>query len=221
MRRPEKQKAWTAVVQGAALFGIGKAQYADAVSLKTCAHYFGLVLDTPYSAHRFGNKDKHINPMTNQVVAKSQVIWVVAKGDLIASDGVREESFEYLFLANDSRKFEIGVWKYLSPDDNPPSRFQTGQKGECPSFSLPRMSKFHLLIQSHHSEMAQVAVLNCDLSKVPLDDFDRYRNPTSSTPFYGAPLTCIFSMKGTELDVQLLRNESPISSVTIKDIANA
>jgi hypothetical protein len=71
---------------------------------------------------------------------------------------------------------------------------------------------------THHQELTEVAVLNCDLSAIPITDFDRFQNPKTKRPYYVAYLICKMLLCGTSLEVEIHWNERIICNTMIKDI---
>lgn len=63
-----------------------------------------------------------------------------------------------------------------------------------------------------------MAVLNCDLSTIPINDFDRFQNPTSKRPYYVAYLVCKIIMSGTSIEVEIHWNKRVICSTRIRDL---
>lgn len=60
--------------------------------------------------------------------------------------------------------------------------------------------------------------MNCDLSAIPINDFDRFQNPTSKRPYYVAYLVCRVIMSGTSIEVEIHWNKRIICSTKIRDI---
>src|SRR5271155_5326363 len=75
-----------------------------------------------------------------------------------------------------------------------------------------------LSISLTHQELTDVAVLNCDLSTIPITDFERFENPKTKRPYYVAYLTCKMLLFGTSLEVEIHWNESIVCKTSIKDI---
>ncbi|CZR64187.1 uncharacterized protein PAC_14084 [Phialocephala subalpina] len=202
MRRPDKQKAsdnarWTAVVQGAVIYGIEKSQHKNVTFMQTSPRSYGIVLNEMYSVHKYSRADKYTDAVTNNVMAHKQITYLIKRGDLVLSDEKRESDKEFMFPFSDTddRKFKLPIYEYPDDDDDAPERFETGQ-----------------------NELVQVAVLNCDLSAIPINDFDRFQNPTSKRPYYVAYLVCRIIMSGTSIEVEIHWNKRIICSTKIRDI---
>ncbi|KUJ14621.1 actin-like ATPase domain-containing protein [Mollisia scopiformis] len=193
MRRPEKNKSWTAVVQGAVLYGIEKAHHKDVTTVATCTKSYGVNLNEMDSISKYSREDVYVDPVTNNSMARTQLTWLIRKGDLILSDEKREAEKEFMhtFSDPDDRKFKLPVYEYS--DDDLPDRYETGQ-----------------------NELGRSAVLSCDLSTFSLNEFVLFRNPTTKRPYYVAYLVCRFIMCETDLEVEIRWKERVVCSEKIK-----
>ena len=70
-------------------------------------------------------------------------------------------------------------------------------------------------------ELVKAAVLNCDLSSIPLGDFDRYQNQQTRRPFYIAYLMCKVVLSGTCLEVSIQFKGKEICTTRIDNVQNA
>lgn len=68
-------------------------------------------------------------------------------------------------------------------------------------------------------ELNQAVVLNCDLSRFELHDFEQHQNPTSKRPYYVAYLVCKFIISGIDLDIEIHWNKNVVCSEKIRNIA--
>ena len=73
---------------------------------------------------------------------------------------------------------------------------------------------------THYQELVEVAILNCDLSNIPITEFDRFENPKSRRPYYVAYLMCKILLAGTSLEVEIHWNERRVCNTKIKDVEN-
>jgi hypothetical protein len=92
MRRPDKMKAyvvpsilklllltilisWTAVVQGAVIYGIEKERHSNMTFMIACPKSYGVLLNEVYSVHKFDARDKYTDSLTDEVMAHKQLTW--------------------------------------------------------------------------------------------------------------------------------------------------
>lgn len=197
MRRPDTKNSWTAVVRGAAIYGIEKEHHKNVVSTSTCASNYAVVLNDSYSSHKNDPRDRIIDPLTGAPMAQKQFTWLVRRGDLILSDEKKEIEREivFRFQENDERKFQVPVYEYPDDDDEMPDRFETGE-----------------------NELIKVAVLNCDLSNSFLGDFEKHENPNTKKAYYVLYLIFKMELCGTSVNAELRWNERLVCSTKIKDL---
>ncbi|KAL2073566.1 hypothetical protein VTL71DRAFT_10892 [Oculimacula yallundae] len=193
MRHPEKSKAWTAVVQGAVIYGIEKASHQRCLSVSLFNKSYGIVLNNPYSVRMHDGKDKFIDPLTGRMSANRQINWMVHKGDLMASD-TQEKDIQWSFSAQASRIFKLPVYTYIhdEEDHEKPDRYETGQH-----------------------ELEEVAKIPFDLTQIPLTDFESQRNPSTREISYTAYMKCLTVISEEGLEFQVLRNGDCLSKTKI------
>jgi hypothetical protein len=121
------------------MYGIEKDNYKNVVTMATCSRSYGIVMDEAISVYKYDKKDVTRNAVTNGIVAQSQLVWLIRRGDLLLSD-IHKESEKrivYHFKGGDSRKFKIPIYEYLDDDEKEPTRFETAKRGGlsflCPS----------------------------------------------------------------------------------------
>jgi hypothetical protein len=73
---------------------------------------------------------------------------------------------------------------------------------------------------THYQELVEAAVLNCDLSNIPISDFDQFENPKSRRPYYVAYLMCKILLSGTSLEVEIHWNETRLCNRKIRGIGS-
>ena len=71
---------------------------------------------------------------------------------------------------------------------------------------------------THYQELVEVAILNCDLSNIPISEFDRFENPKTKRPYYVAYLICKILLSGTSLEVEIHWNERTLCNTKIEDV---
>ncbi|PVH78397.1 hypothetical protein DL98DRAFT_590324 [Cadophora sp. DSE1049] len=193
MRHPEKAKAWTAVVQGAVIYGIEKARHRNTVFATTFTRSYGIVLNQPYSVRMHDGKDRFVDPLTERVQASRQINWLIHRGDLMSTHTI-EKDITCSFGEHETRIFKLPVYTYIHDEDNEekPDRFETGQH-----------------------ELEEVAKLNFDLSQVPFSDFESHRNSNTRQLFYTAYMKCMIFISEVGLEVQVLLNGHQLSSTKI------
>jgi hypothetical protein len=126
---------WTAVVRGAAIYGIEKADHPALTICKTCPRSYGIMLNQAFSRSKHGRRDLYTDLTTNRVMVRGQMAWLIKKGDLVLSDEPKEaeHSFSFKILPNDAKLFPFAIYEY--PDDDLPERYETAQNGMLRSWS--------------------------------------------------------------------------------------
>jgi len=67
-------------------------------------------------------------------------------------------------------------------------------------------------------ELKEVAVLNCDISSIPLEEIDTGVNPVTRRQYYTAYLKCEIKMRGTQLELKILWNDRVLCQSMIQNI---
>jgi hypothetical protein len=67
-------------------------------------------------------------------------------------------------------------------------------------------------------ELNQIAVLNCDLSSLPLSDFEKKENTQTRKHYYVAHLLCKMMLTGTCLEVQIIMDGKILCQTKIENI---
>jgi hypothetical protein len=70
---------------------------------------------------------------------------------------------------------------------------------------------------THYQELNEVFVLNCDFSKFPINEFDRFENSNNGRPYYTAHCICKLVLSGSILTVKIIWNGIQMCSTMIKD----
>lgn len=233
MRRPNERKAyvhhqspsmylteadcirWTAVVQGAVLYGIEKANYKDVVTMETCTRTYGIKMNQTMRIYKYDETDVIRDPVTNAVTAQDQMIWLIRKGDLLLSDSAKEteQRIVYHFTDNSARAFQLPIYEYPNDDDMEPGRFRDAQHGKW-SFNISK----HFVISDHRLELRIVKVLDVDLSRIPSGNFDQSENPMTGIPYYAAILALKMKLTERRLVVQIIMDEEVICEAEIEDV---
>ena len=79
----------TAVVRGAAIFGIEKPTNKALSTMTPCPRHFGVSVSECFSEIRHPPEDRVVDPVTGMAMAKDQLLWLIKKEDLILSDDPR------------------------------------------------------------------------------------------------------------------------------------
>ena len=90
-----------------------------------------MVLNETYSVYRNSSKDIYTDTLTDNIMAKQQITWLIRRGDLLLSDVKKETKKEFMFRFQESedRKFRLPIYEYPNDDDDVPDRFEVGQTG--------------------------------------------------------------------------------------------
>jgi len=145
LRRPDT--SLTAVVRGAAIFGIEKLSNKAISSMSACPRSYGISADIAFSEISHDPEDRIRDSLTKKDVARDQLLWLIKKGDLILSDQVREVSkiLEVDFEATKLKRVSIPIYAY--DDVDLPDSLKSARNE--PSFS-------------------EISSLDYDLTNVPL-----------------------------------------------------
>lgn len=128
---------WTAVVRGAVIFGIEKADHNNITIAKTCPRSYGIVLNHAFSKSKHDRRDQFTDALTKTPMAKGQFTWFVRKGDLVLSNAPKEveEEADFNFRETDTRVLHLPIYEYT--DDDLPDRFENAEEGIAVILSEP------------------------------------------------------------------------------------
>ncbi len=120
---------WTAVVRGAAIFGVEKEFNDNLTTMTACRRSYGVSIRMLFSAVIHHPDDLERDPLTKVAMAKGQLIWIIQKGDLILSTQPKEVTglFPVSFTETGSRKGSIPIYAY--DYDDLPERLETSERG--------------------------------------------------------------------------------------------
>jgi len=132
LRRP--QTSWSAVVQGAVLYGMEIANHKNCTQMIPSPRSYGFVANQTFSKRMHDTRDIFTNQFTNKIMARRQFEWFVLKGDLLLENENREteKTLTWDFQENDQKICNVCLFEYL--DDNLPDRYETAQEGSFCSF---------------------------------------------------------------------------------------
>ncbi|KAF4627180.1 hypothetical protein G7Y89_g10974 [Cudoniella acicularis] len=190
-----RDTCWTAVVRGAAIFGIEKPSN-NLSAMSACNRSYGVSVNAPFSAVDNRKKDLKIDGLTGKVVAEGQLIWLIKKGDLILSNRTKEvkATFEINFTETSSRRGTVPIYAF---DGN----------------ILPDR-----LIESE-SELTHFHDIQYDLSSIALQEFTPCKppDPNARYSFYVARLVLTMRLVPQKLQVELHYNHRPVCPPTEVD----
>ena len=121
---------WSAVFQGAALYGMEIANRKDHSQMIPCPRSYGLIVNDMFSKRMHEARDTYKDPFTNKTMARDRFDWIVLKGDLLQATESRkiERLLKYNFFPNEeTQNFTVYLYEYL--DDDLPDRYQNAQEG--------------------------------------------------------------------------------------------
>ena len=121
---------WTAVVQGAVLFGMENANRQTQATVKPCPRSYGISISRAYTKRLHSDQDKETSAITNQTLATGQLIWFIRKGDILQLSKPRIYPRRNLlkFVEGEQRYVSLPIYEYL--DDDLPMRFENAHEGE-------------------------------------------------------------------------------------------
>lgn len=124
------QYRWSAVVRGAALYGIEKNRLKNYVKTCGCPHYYGIAQDQ--EEPKGTGKQQYQDPVTGKILGRNRLSWVIHQGDLVLLSSLecQETLLAFRFRERDPRTFTIPVYKYLEEDNNLPRRVRENDIGE-------------------------------------------------------------------------------------------
>ncbi|CAO2656251.1 Nn.00g050540.m01.CDS01 [Neocucurbitaria sp. VM-36] len=121
------QTSWTAVVQGAVVCGIEKANIRNMKKTTHCRHSYAICLDELFSESTHHDVDRvHTN---GNIYAESQLIWLLNKGDLVVADEPRtvERVFDIKFPKSRQGTIKFPIYRNSNDDEERPTRFKNAR----------------------------------------------------------------------------------------------
>jgi hypothetical protein len=114
------------------MYGIEKSNYKNVVTTATCSTSYGIKINQTMRVYKYDKTDVIRNPVTNDVIAQHQMIWLIRRGDLLLSDVHKEteQQVVYHFMTESGRKFQLPIYEYPNDDEMEPKRFQDAQHGK-------------------------------------------------------------------------------------------
>jgi len=113
---------WSAVVRGAALYGIDKTRLKNYVKTERYPDYYAVAQDTEETQ---GNGlAQYQDQITGKTMGKNRLTWIVRRGDLAFEDWnqSQETLLAFNFREHDEKNFTISIYKYLRKDNILPTR---------------------------------------------------------------------------------------------------
>jgi hypothetical protein len=202
---------WSAVVQGAVLFGMEKANRQTQATVKPCPRSYGVSVSRAYSKRLCSDQDKETSAITNQTLAKGQLIWLIRKGDMLQLSKPRifQEELYCHFVEGQQRYVSLPIYEYL--DDDLPMRFENAHEGELRSFE---MQVTRLTIP----ELTTAATLTADLNSISLLEMEKFKNSMTGRAFYQACLVCKWTVTDATLKGELLWGEKVMNTIVLQNI---
>lgn len=124
--------SWTAVAKGAALMAMDVGCGPLLQPNIPCPFHIGVVLSTRYTSYDHDLRQKYTDTFDRVDRAKDHIQWVVARGDLVTMEGIKERvKIARKFSPHGSLNGQINVVvsRYEGPQ-NPPSKFTVNDDGE-------------------------------------------------------------------------------------------
>ncbi|KAF2823206.1 actin-like ATPase domain-containing protein [Ophiobolus disseminans] len=173
--------SWSAVVQGAVLYGMEITNRKHTKVMLPCPRNYGVQLNASFAKGVHDPRDQVTNPVTNHVMASKQLTWLIRKGDLLMAEEVRiiERSLVASFLETGDRVVRLPIYEYLG--DDAPERYKTA-----------------------HEEVEEVALLTVDFSTYPPERFERKVNAETLVVYCEAALICRLTVSGVDLVGELI-----------------
>ncbi|KUJ18836.1 uncharacterized protein LY89DRAFT_717366 [Mollisia scopiformis] len=185
------ETSWTAVVRGAAIFGIEKSTNKTLTKMSACGRSYGISHNASFSEISHDTDDHYKDPLTGAVMARDQLVWLIKKDDLILSDKPKKDSFsfEVNFPKVGSRARSLPIYTYGGPRDHLPDRLSNAEN---------ELSVFH--------------TIDYDLKDIPLQDFTASKSGLLSRTFYVAPMKLSITLTPQMVHLELHMNEKSVYS---------
>ncbi|GAB1320805.1 Heat shock 70 kDa protein 12B [Madurella fahalii] len=130
--------SWTAVAKGAALMAMDVGCGPLLQPNIPCPFHIGVVLSTRYTSYDHDLRQKYTDTFDGVNRAKDHIQWVVARGDLVTMEGIKERvKITRKFSPHGSLNGQINVVvsRYEGPQ-NPPSKFTVNDDESRTTYSL-------------------------------------------------------------------------------------
>lgn len=128
-----KLYSWTAVVQGAVMYGIEKAHHKKKLTtMSTCIRSYGIATDERFSSVNNEKRDFYVDPLTDRKYARMQIEWFIRRGDLILSDSSKTwaRNIECHFTEAEHRVIHLPIYCYTDEEDDVPTTLSIGENGK-------------------------------------------------------------------------------------------
>ncbi|KAH7342511.1 hypothetical protein BKA65DRAFT_504250 [Rhexocercosporidium sp. MPI-PUGE-AT-0058] len=188
--------SWTAVVQGAAIFGIEKSTNTSSLSvMSACNRSYGIGMFVPFSEFMHDRRDRFLDPLTKKVMAREQLKWLIKKGDLILSDEpkeVRAGPIDLNFTETASRRGTIPIYSYDGNDT--PDRLSV-----------------------YENDLNKCLTIHYDLKDIPTQEFQYHKAVGNDPPFYVASLELAMTVAPQSIHVALCLGKRIVYTAEIRD----
>jgi hypothetical protein len=123
-------QSWTAVVRGAAIFGIEKPVLP---AMSASSRNYGVSVSESFSEIRHSVQDRFVHPIA-RVEMVEQLLWLIKKGDLILSHEpkVVKQRFAKTFSETDPRTGTLPIYSY--DDKDIPDKLANSERGKLIPF---------------------------------------------------------------------------------------
>ncbi|KAE8452931.1 hypothetical protein EG329_013203 [Mollisiaceae sp. DMI_Dod_QoI] len=179
--------SWTAVVRGAAIFGIEKSSNKSITKMTACDRSYGVSYNAPFSDIAHDREDHYLDLISKTAMAEDQLMWLVKKDDLILSDEPKEATatFTKKVVNKDSTKGTIPIYVYDGCRDRIPDRLADAE-----------------------NELKKIHMIKYDLKDISLREFPRSKPAGRGSSFYVVSLSLTLGLKLGKIHLRLnLRDE--------------
>ena len=130
---------WTAVVQGAVIFGIEKATIGSIPTMRASPRSYGFMVSKLFSRVEHDPGEVRPDKALDTELVQEQLQWMIMKGDLILSNQLTEAyfPFERNLTEAGSKTGSVAIFSY-DYEDKPPTnyaKFKNGNKNHILSSS--------------------------------------------------------------------------------------
>ncbi|KAL5322237.1 hypothetical protein ACEPPN_010209 [Leptodophora sp. 'Broadleaf-Isolate-01'] len=199
LRTPDPKEpgaSWTAVVQGAVIFGIEKATIGSIPTMRASPRSYGFMVSKLFSRVEHDPREVRPDKALDIELVQEQLQWMIMKGDLILSNQLTEAyfPFERNLTEAGSKTGSVAIFSY-DYEDKPPTNY----------------AKF-----KNEPGLSQIHALDYDLTPYPIQT---HRRSSKNHDVHIASLILKIRIIPGALHLQICLEgrERAISSVTIYD----
>jgi len=186
--------SWSAVVRGAALYGIDKTRLKNYVKTERYPDFYAVAQDM--EEIQGTGLAQYQDQITGKTMGKNRLTWIVHRGDLAFEDysQSQETLLAFNFREHDEKNFTISIYKYLPKDDILPTR-----------------------VRARDPELGIVLSIPISFSNAKLDDFEMYKSVGGRELYYQCVVSLYLTWKNESLGGTVVWNKEVIYPMTASE----